>query len=360
MKDSISVRQAGILLVLAIISNKVLLLPSLLFETSKTDGIFVMVVAFCVEIVLLPLFLWLKNKFPDMSFSQILKKYLTAWPAKIVLLLLALFMAIKALLTFSIVYVYFKQEIYQEEFLILILFCMLPVLTHGVISGLRPIARTIEFFFFAILTGFFVCLSLSLFTSISLPSFFVTSASTIFSSAFKYFIVFDDFIILFIIMDKIDMKKGKPKSLYLYALLGIAMVLMLFLFFYAKYPVTAFMHDNALSDLLVFSVQFSAIGRLDIVAMLTIMLMTLFQMEIYSFGFSKCFEEVFPVLNRKHAIVVFDLAFILIFTLFVGNHADVVEFAGGWFSYVAIAVAVIVLVFTLAACLIRRKHEKKD
>ena len=360
MKDRISVRQGGILIVLALLSNKVLLLPSLLFEKTQTDGIFSMLFAFAIEMLFLPLFLWLKNKYPDKSFFEILKGLIKSFPAKLVFVLLALFMAIKALLTFSIVYVYFKQEIYQEEFLVLILFCMLPVLTHGVITGLRSISRTMEFFFSLLLTGFFICLSLSLFTPISFPNFFVASAKDIFSSAFKYFIVFDDFIILFIIMDKIDISKGKSRSLYFYALLGVFMVLLLFFLFYSKYPVTAFMHDNALSDLLVFSVQFSAIGRLDIVAMLTIMLKTLFQMEIYSFGFCKCFEEVFPLLNRKHAIALFDLSFVLIFSLFIGNHADIVEFAGGWFSVVAIVVAVVVGILSICACLTGRKDEKKD
>ncbi|MBO5395204.1 MAG: GerAB/ArcD/ProY family transporter [Clostridia bacterium] len=358
MKDRISIRQAGVLMVLVILSNKVLLLPSLFFERSGTDGIFSLIIAFSIEMIFLPILLKLKNKHPDKSFYEILKGCLSSAGGKIVFIALGVFMFIKALLTFSIVYVYFKQEIYQEEFLVLILFCMLPVVTHAVVSGLRALSRTIEFFFTIIVVGFFVCLSLSLFTSISFPSFFISSASSVFSSAFTYFIVFDDFLFFFIIIDKIDLKTGKSKSLYFYALLGMVMVVLLFFFFYAKYPVTAFMHDNALADLLVFSVQFSAIGRLDIVAMITIMLITLFQVEIYSFGFCKCFEEVFPPLNRKHALALFDVIFILIFTLHVGNHADIVEFAGGWFSYLALAIGIIVALVSLIICFIRRKNEK--
>ncbi|MBP3345151.1 MAG: GerAB/ArcD/ProY family transporter [Clostridia bacterium] len=360
MKSNISIRQAGILLVLCLLSNKVLLLPSLLFERSGADGIFSIIISFAIELILLPILIKLKLKYPNKSFYLILKENITTFGAKIILFALMVFMFIKAILTFSIVYVYFKQEIYQEEFLVLILVCMLPVITHGVLSGLRTISRTMEFFFIAVMAGFLVCLSLSLFTPISIPVFFTSSAKSIFSSSFKYWIVFDDFLLFFLILDRIELKKGQQKKLYFYFCLGVSLVIGLFFFFYAKYPVTAFMHDNALPDLLVFSVQFSAIGRLDIVAMITIMITTLFQIEIYCYGFCASFEEVFPKFHKKYAIIVFNVVFILLFTIFIGNHADIVEAAGGWFSIFAIVIGACVGVISLIISLLRRKNEEED
>ncbi|MBQ8909055.1 MAG: GerAB/ArcD/ProY family transporter [Clostridia bacterium] len=360
MKAKISLRQTGILTVMCILANKLLLLPSLLFERTGVDGLISVAISFAVELILIPIFLKLKTKHPSLSFYEILKKYFGVIAVKTIFFALLVFMFMKAILTFGIVYVYFKQEIYQEEFLMLILVCMLPVLTHGVLSGLRTISRTMEFFFTVVLVGFFVCLLMSLFTSVTLPVFFVNSAGTIFSSAFKYFIVFDDFLFLFIIMDRVDIKQGQEKKFYFYVLLGMFMVLAMFFFFYAKYPVTAFMHDNALSDLLVFSVQFSAIGRLNIIAMITIMLITLFQMEIFCFGFCQCFENLLPKLNKKHAIALFDIVLSLIFLLFVGSHADIVEAAEGWFSIFAIGVFVVVFIVSLILCFVRRKDEEKD
>ena len=294
--------------------------------------------------------MWLKSKHPNMSFLEMIQSFLGKYIVKVLIVALLLFMFFKAILTFGIVYVYFKQEIYQEEFLLLILVCMLPVLTHGVVSGLRTISRTMEFFFTVVVIGFFICLVMSLFTSITLPVFFTSSSVSIFSSTFKYFIVFDDFIFLFLIMDRIEWKKGQSKRLWCYVLFGMFMVLAMFFFFYAKYPVTAFMHDNALSDLLVFSVQFSAIGRLNIIAMITIMLITLFQMEIYTFGFCQCFEDLFPKLNKKHGIALFDIVCTLIFLLFVGSHADIVAAAEGWLSIFAVVIGAIIVICALVCC----------
>ncbi|MBQ8444338.1 MAG: GerAB/ArcD/ProY family transporter [Clostridia bacterium] len=360
MKAKISLRQTGILLVFCILSNKLLLLPSLMFEDEGVDGAIAVAIAFAVEFIMIPIFIRLKSKYPNSSFYEIIKNHLGSIIVKIIFSAIMLFMFIKAILTFGIVYVYFKQEIYQEEFLMLILVCMIPVVTHGVFSGLRAMSRTMEFFFTVVIAGFIICLVMSLFTSISFPVFFVSPASSILSSAFKYFIVFDDFLFIFVIMDRVDLKKGQGKKLYVYALFGILLVLALFIFFYAKYPVTAFMHDNALSDLLVFSVQFSAIGRLNIIAMITIMIITLFQMEIYSYGFCQCFEFLLPKLNKKHAIALFDIAFILIFTLYVGSHTDIVDAAQGWFSIFALIVGAIVLLLGIIFNFTRRKDENKD
>ena len=356
MNKTLSIRQVGILTVFCVLSNKILLLPSLLFESSGTDALFSLVIAFAVDFVLVPVFIFLKTRFPDQDFYEIISQK-SAFCAKFIHLLLMLFMFIKALLTFSIVYVYFKQEIYQEEFLLLILVCMLPVITHGVIKGIRTISRTMELFFAVVIAGFVLCNALSFFTPISFPIFFTHNFGNIFSSAFRYFVVFDDFIFLYVIFDKIDLSTGKLRNLYYYAMGGIVLVLGMFFVFYSKYPVTAFMHDNALADLMVFSVQFSSIGRLDILAMITIMTITLFQMEIYSYGFSRCFERVFDRLNRKHAMAFFDVAFVLIFTLYVGNHTDIVQWAQGWFSIVAGVVFVLVLLASIIL-LIRGKNEK--
>ena len=356
MKNTLSVRQTGILTVFCVLSNKILLLPSLLFESSGTDALVSLLIAFAFDFILVPIFITLKKHFPNEGFYKIISKK-SIFSAKIIHCLLMLFMFIKALLTFSIVYVYFKQEIYQEEFLLLILVCMLPVITHGVVKGIRTIARTMELFFAVVIAGFVLCNALSFFTPISFPIFFTHSAGNIISSAFRYLIVFDDFVFLYVIFDKIDLSTGKIRNLYYYAIGGVLLVLGLFFVFYSKYPVTAFMHDNALADLMVFSVQFSSIGRLDILAMITIMTITLFQMEIYSYGFSNCFEKVFDKLNRKHAMVFFDIAFVLIFTLYVGNHTDIVQWAQGWFSIVAGVVFLIVFLASLIL-LVRRKNEK--
>ena len=358
----ISIRQCGVIIVMCIFANKILLMPSLMYERTSADSIFVMLLLFLLDFVMLPIFIKLKSIYPDKKFYDILKERLGTFVTKVIYLLLLAFFFFKCLLVFSITYVYFKQQIYQDEFIFLALIAFLPVINCAVFNGIRAFSRTIEMFFWIVITGFVVCLAISLFTPISVPLFFMSSAKDFLYSMHNHIFAFGDFIFLFLVMDRIDFKNGSIKRLYGYALGGIFLVTLLFYLFYAKYQMTAFMHNNALADLLVFSVQFNAIGRLDIIAMLTIMFITLFQMEIFSFAFCDCFVNIFP-LNKTFAVVVFDILFCLLYYVFIGRYETMVMSSLFWLPYLAIFINYILPILMLVLIFIktrRDKLEKKD
>lgn len=361
MKKNISMRQTGILILFGTFTTKLLLLPALMFEDVKADAIFSVLLLFALELLSLPILFKLKRKYPNFSLHDILKKYLTTFIAKIIILILMFFVLIKSILTFSIVYVYFKQQIYQDEFVWIALVACIAVITHAVLGGLRPMSRTMELFFGVVVAGFIFCLLISLFTPISTPTFFVAPAKDIFLALYKYAFTFGDFAFLFLIIDKIDYKKNEEKKVYFYAIFAMLLVVALFFLFYSKYQVTAFMHNNALADLLVFSVQFNAVGRLDIVAMLTIMMITLFEIEIMCYLFCDGFTSVFPLLNKKYAIVVFDVLFLLLYYVFIGKYEIMVRSTVVWLPIIGVIVGyVLPLVCFIISLIKRRDHEKTD
>lgn len=361
MKDKISMRQAGIIILFVIFSNKILLLPGLMYDYIKADALFAVFMLFLIEFLAVPIFLKLKSTFPELSLKEILSKYLTKVGADLIYIIAAVFMIFKALLTFSIVYVYFKEQIYQSEVIWFAFITFIPIVNHAVLSGIKPTARTMEIFLGAILIGFIFCLSVSVFTHISMPYFFVSEAKDVFFSLYKYAFTFGDLLFIFLIIDRLDYQKKEEKRIYFYTLLGMILVLVLFYLFYGKYQLTAFMHNNALADLLVFSVQFNAIGRLDIVAMLTIMILSLFQLELFCYGFCECFSGLIPKLNKKYAIIVFDILFLLLYYVFIGKYEIMVNSTVTWLPVLGVvlgyAFPILCFVITL---LQRRKNEKTD
>lgn len=361
MNKNISMRQTGILILFSVFTTKLLLLPALMFEDVKADAIFSIILLFTLELLCLPILFKLKRKYPDKKFHDILKKYLTSFVAKVIILILMFFVLIKSILTFSIVYVYFKQQIYQDEFVWIALVACIAVISHAVLGGLRPMARTMELLFGIVISGFVFCLAISLFTPISTPTFFVSPAKDVFYSLYKYAFTFGDFAFLFLIIDKIDYKKREEKKVYFYAIFAMVLVLSLFFLFYSKYQVTAFMHNNALADLLVFSVKFNAVGRLDIVAMLTIMMITLFEIELMCYIFCDGFTSLFPLLNKKYAIVVFDVLFLLLYYVFIGKYEIMVRSTVIWLPIVGVIVGyVLPLICFIISTIKRRKNEKTD
>lgn len=361
MKKNISMRQTGVLILFSTFTTKLLLLPALMFEDVKSDAIFSIILLFGLELLSLPVFFKLKSKYPDKRLHDILKKYLSGIVAKFIILILMFFVLIKSILTFSIVYVYFKQQIYQDEFVWIALIACIAVISHAVLGGLRPMSRTMELFVGVVIAGFVFCLIISLFTPISTPTFFLAPAKDIFFAIYKYAFTFGDFAFLFLIIDKVDYKKSEEKKVYFYAIFAMILVLALFFLFYSKYQVTSFMHNNALADLLVFSVQFNAVGRLDIVAMLTIMMITLFEIEIMCYIFCDGFTSIFPLLNKKYAIVVFDVLFLLLYYLFIGKYETMVNSTVVWLPIVGvIAGYVLPLVCFVISMIKRSDHEKND
>ncbi len=362
MKDHISMRQAGIIALLIIFSNKILLLPALMHEYIKADAIFAILMLFAIEFMAVPIFLKLKRTFPQEKLYDILKRYITVVGAKLLYAASLVFMIFKALLIFSVVYVYLKEQIYQNEFVWIAIISFLPIMNHAVMSGLKPTARTMELFFNVLIAGFVFCLVISFFTPISTPYFFVSSAKDIFASIYKYAFTFGDSLFLFLIIDRIDYKKSEEKKFYFYVAFGMFLVVALFFLFYCKYQLTSFMHNNALADLLVFSVHFNAIGRLDIVAMLTIMLSTLFQMEIFCYGFCDSFVNIFPPLNKKYAVVLFDLVFLILYYIFIGKYEIMVKSTVTWLPVLGVIMG---YVFPIACYVFtflkrRQKNEKTD
>lgn len=334
----INARQTGILLFMCILANKFLLLPSLMFKQTKNDAIFVLIILFVLDIIALPIFFKLKRKYPDKKLFEILSKHLTKTITIMIYIVFAFYFLIKAILTVDVVYSYLKQQVYQGDFFLLALISIIPVVNHAALKGVRVMSRTMEIFFFIVIVGFLTCLGFSLFTNFSMPVFFTSSIKEILSSSYKNAFAFGDFIFLFLIIDKVKLKKNDEKIIYKYSFFAIFLIFLLFFLYYAKFQETSFMHNAAISDILVFSVQFNAIGRLDIISMITIMFITTFELEIFAYGFCESLLNLTPKVNKQFSIIFLDVIGFLLYTLYFGRYEYIISSFSSWLIYIAILI----------------------
>ncbi len=335
MKKSISLRQTGMLIVMMILANKILLLPSLLYKTVKTDGVFVVMTLFLIDLLVFGVFIKLKLAYPDKKLAEILEENLGKIAAKLIFSILLVFFMFKVFLTFSIAFMYLKQQVYQNEFAVIAIICVLPVINHAVICGLRSFSRTIELFYYLVVGLFILCLMIALGSFKQTPTYFVSQPGDFGMALVKNVFSFGDYLFLFLVIDRIEIEKKDVKKVFKYIFLGIALVVALFFIYYSIYETTAFMHNYAIADILTITVEFNAIGRLDIVAMVTIMLLSLFQMEIFQYGFCECFVGIFKKLNKVFAIAVFDVLFLVVYYILVGRYETMVMYVETWLPYFA-------------------------
>lgn len=360
-ENKISARQSGMLCVMLIFANTILLLPSLLFEETGADGFWVTVVLLFIDLLVLGGFFMLKARYPDEKFYDVLRENLGKILAKIIIFLFLIFFLFKTFLTFSVVYMFLKQTVYQEDFEFLALVAVLPVLNHGILSGIRTISRSIELFFYFVCAGLIFCLAISITNQGGMPLFFQASAPTFFNSVFRHMFSFGDFLFLFLIMDKIEIKPHQGRKILNFILFGMVLLLLIFFRFYSIFRVTAFMHNNALLDISTVATEFSAIGKLDIFPMLTIMFLTYFQLEIFIFGFCQSFIDLCPKYNKIHAIILFDVIFFVIYHGVLSQYDFFLLTAENYFSYFIIIVNVLVpLICAFISLKVRkrRKYEK--
>ena len=155
--------QTGILLFFLIFANKILVLPSLLFNNAKFEGLIASVSLFLLELGLLVLFWKLKKKFPTERFFDVVKNNFGKIVTVIVFVFVGIFFLAKMILLYNVTYIFFRNLIYKESNNTLFLICLLPVVNHMAICGVRTIGRTAQLFFpgavaillFAVVVGVF-------------------------------------------------------------------------------------------------------------------------------------------------------------------------------------------------------------
>ncbi len=316
---SITAWQTGIILFIILFANKILILPSLLYDGAKIESFFIPIILFCFDFALLFLFYKIKNKFPNQSFEDIINQYCARWVRILVYLAFAIFFFGKTILLYNVTYIFSKNMIYKDSGNFIILFAILPVINHLAICGLRVLGRTAQLFFPVIvgITLFSIIVGIMGFNSV--PLFFQVNASQFFLTFFKHISPFGDTIILFLFMDKIKIDKGQWKVVF--SLFGLAcfLVVTIIIVFLISYTYTSFMHPFALFELMSYVKEYEGLGRIDLISMVIIIIFTYFHLTIYLKAFMASFHGIFNKLDWIYSILTFNLLFLVIVNFFVMN-----------------------------------------
>jgi len=349
----INTRQAGVLLAIMLFANKILILPSLLAENSKADGLFVLMGLFLIDFLGCICFLCVKKRYQTESLFEILSTHVGKVITYIIFLLLLFYFFIKFCLLFNITHGYFKAQVYQDEKIYIFLFTSIIVIWSFIKGGVQSLGRTAEFLFIPIILGIIFCVFISFTNFNNLPYFFDTKINILAESGFKYIFHFGDFLFLFLIMDKIEYSKKISRDIL--KISGIIMLLISvgeFLYF-SIFQNTSFMHTNAISDLIVLSYRIFDIGRLDIIAVITVMSLTFLQLGLYGYLCVKIMTTIMPNLSQTIASIFLGILFIISYFSVFNSYDLTMNFIKIIMPYFAIFLQYILPCF----CLFLRKRQ---
>lgn len=366
MKGELSVRQVGIFCFFTMLANKILIFPSLVYQEAKNSAIITLVISFAIEILFLYIFIKLKEKYINKSLFDILSEKIGVFLTKLIYFLLFLIFIMQLAFLVQEKFDYLKDHIFEEASIIRFFLVIFPIATALVYRGITAFGRTSEFYYFFILTGFIICivLGLSSLPEFSLPHYTDVHLSNIFTSCYKYFFWFSDFYFFIVLLDKVKAENGFGRQIFKFVWLSAALLIIFYFTYYSIYSTTAFMHRSALSDLTQFLSKLSSVEKLNIVAILTMSFICVFQAGIYMTCMLECAKKIFPKPNDvQYLIIINILASVLSYYAYINNEIYIkilTNYAG------AVAIILPIILCTIFVFLIifdkkvkkRRKNEK--
>ncbi len=347
MENKISASQAGFMLALLVFSNKIISLPSFLSTFAGGDSIFIILIYFVIELLLIGVFFVLKTKFPDKSFFDVLKSKLTLFGAGFFYLCGLVYFYFKTFLTFFSAFGYFKSEVYLDSSEFIFLATVLIVCSCLVSGGIRSLGRTMQFFFIPIVTGLVLCLVVS-FSNYNSPLILFDTAPSLFFRGFLRFVFgFGDSLFLFFIMDKISISRKWKKKLISKIIFTMSIILTGYFLYFSMFKFTGFMHTNAVSDIITLSHELFYLGRVDIVAVVTLMVMTILQLGIYIYIFCNSLRSLIPKTTINFNLLIFNILFLMGYFAFFESYGFVLKIVTGDLIILAILLQYALPIITL-------------
>lgn len=359
MTNSLTGRQTALIAAIMIFSSKLLVLPSLFYETNKFFGFFCLLFILTLEFLFLFFLIKLKLKHKNINFFNLISKKIGIFLTKTIYLILFVFFLFKLVYVLQESFSFLKESLYTEATVFIFLLCVLPVITAMAFKGLKGFGRTLEIFYLVIIIGIVMSSAMWL-TSISNFSFTFLSNNGVngfLSGIFDYSFWFGDFIFIMLFIDKIQLKKNEVKTIYFHTILaGFILLVFYFAFFYI-YQTTSFSHLNAISDIIQFSTNLGIVGKLDLFAITVIMFLLFFESGLFMFCLQECMEKVIHFGHKAQPLIVINTLIILFFYYFFTNATNFIIFYSDYLKYLSL-VTVIIIPILFLLLLIKYKPKK--
>lgn len=360
MKEKISANQTGVMAGILLFTLKLTNLPSFLYESSETGAIIDIAIICLVNILFLGIIVWVKYKHKNKSFYDILSETIGTFLTKVIYLILLVFFIFKLLSIVSNGYIFVKDVVDEEFTMAKFMICFLPVVGALAYSGIKTIGRTCEFFYPFVLMGLLVSILFS-FVPISfwgVGNIFRNSVTTHISSFAKFSFWSGDLLALLLFLDKIEIKKGKIKKIFIPTIIMSIILIIAYFVYYSLYQETSVFHTNLIYDIVQYAMWTSTGWHMDIFAILVFMFNLYLQGAIFVCSAK---ESVSKVFNNKSPIIVPAILFLIISVefLYLRDFLQYVSFGINFLSYYTLGcLGVIVLLIIFSA--IKRKRMQKN
>lgn len=356
MINQINAKQAGILLSIVLLSDKFVLLPSMIFYRTNFASIFVFAFLIVVDIFIFYLIIKIKEKYQDLKFDALISKKFGKITMKIIYSLMLIYFFFRIILILNENFVFFKDLVFDSASFLLFLVCLIPVVNSLVIMGLRSMGRTAQFFYWFIILGLFVSLMVGVFSSsFKLPT--LKFNKEMLSAPLTFIFWFADYLFFLPIIDNIKLEHNYGRTIMRYLILSASILMVANLVFIGIHEVATFIYKGALSDIIQFAVVSSGIGNLDIIAVLTKMFSIYFQIAIMFYALKESLNKIIGNINIYQNIIILDFIIIFCQYAFVLTTEKVLDLVLTYFSYISYPIIFLMPVLILIMLWANKKQK---
>lgn len=307
MKKSITTRQLLLILAVSMLTIKVLLLPNVFASSFGRDGYLMLFAVFLADFCVLLMFLFLMNKYKNMTFEEMLEYVFGKAVSKIIMFLLFLYFVVQGWNRFQTNYVYLNDNLYTTLSWYTFAFPIIVVALFCLKQGLNAYGRLCEFFMPLIIAGFFVAIIVGLlradYTN-ALP--FLENGLGFLKEGYKYPAWFGDYMFLVIFLGRVKMDKKFNLKVTIFAVVTLVLVTLFHALFFFTYGNNTICHTNAISDIMQFMPSVSDLGSFDWILILVWDVALFLDLTLNVISGMYCFGTVF---TKKGSVIIAGLIF---------------------------------------------------
>lgn len=362
-EQAVTTRQAGIMLFVAMICNKMLSLNSILTFDTKNDTWLVFIVQFAIDFLFSLIFLYF-IKTIDKPILQYIKEKFGKVVSTIVAVLVGIMFLFKAIEVMVDTYLFFVHLIYADFDRVVFMVCFLTIIYFFGSRKFRTLGRTAELLFVLIAFSLVLCFLISLnavdFEKI-LP-LFGTNVHTLGLNIVQHNLWFGDFWIFFFLIGNIKIEKNTTKKLIFSYLISCLVVIIFVVMFICTFGHTASMHRVSSVDITEHAPRLIAQARFNWLAYFTFPISLVLGIGIYANCLNTCVKfcirEKFKSKNTVSILITtaLNLAIIIVFRF---QYSPFYDFVTKYMFYYVLFVQYVMPIILLFAINVQKRKLQK-
>lgn len=264
-EKTFSTRQLSIILFVALLGLKLLVLPSLLYQSAGSSGYISLIIGMGLELIALICVIYLMKKAPDKTFFEVMSEMFGKPVAVIINIIFFTYFIVRALYILMETRIFFVETLYENYNWIIFSVPFLLLMWYVLMKSNKVIGRIFEVFYPLIVGLMFIVVvtSISQAKIDALLPICENGFPSVMFATLKNTFWFGDVVILYAFMGKVKQDKNFTSQLIKKYVLALVLLISFMVLYYAIYDNIAGYLKYATSKMVQYSPRTTNMGRLD-------------------------------------------------------------------------------------------------